>query len=92
MTQRKALVQWEKRRANCGVTPEAFWLTAKFLLERDGPKAPTAIQYPSSLKFHPKDKANAIADCLENHFTPLDCTTKTMNGRWKLDSKLCWKP
>jgi hypothetical protein len=38
----------------------------------DGPRAPTAIHGLLGLKYHPLDKTNAIADCLENHFTPHD--------------------
>jgi hypothetical protein len=33
------------------------------------PKAPAVIYYASGLKFHPSEKANAIADCLETQFT-----------------------
>jgi hypothetical protein len=38
-------------------------------MKRDGPKAPTPIRGPLRFTFHPLEKANAIADCLENHFT-----------------------
>jgi hypothetical protein len=38
-------------------------------LKRDRPRAPTAGHGPSGLKFHPSEKANATADCLENQFT-----------------------
>jgi hypothetical protein len=38
----------------------------------DGPRAPTAIHGALGLKYHPVDKAKAIADCLENLFTPHD--------------------
>jgi hypothetical protein len=41
-------------------------------MKRDGPKAPTAIHGLLGLKYHPLEKANAIADCLENQFTPND--------------------
>jgi hypothetical protein len=40
--------------------------------KRDGPRAPTSIHGPSGLKFQPSEKANAIADCLENQFTHHD--------------------
>jgi hypothetical protein len=36
---------------------------------RDGPRAPAAIHGLLGLKYHPVDKVNAIADCLENQFT-----------------------
>jgi hypothetical protein len=54
------------------VTPQATWPIAKSLLKRDEPRAPTGIHGPSGLKFLPSEKANAIADCLENQFTPHD--------------------
>jgi hypothetical protein len=41
-------------------------------MKRDGPRAPTAIHGSSGLKFHPLQKANAIADCLEIQFAPHD--------------------
>jgi hypothetical protein len=72
MTRKKALERWETRIANCEATPQALWPIAKSLLNGDGPKAPTAIHGSSGLKFHPLEKANAIADYLENLFTPHD--------------------
>jgi hypothetical protein len=62
----------EKRIANCEATHQALWPIVKSLLKRDGPKVPTAISGSSGLKFHPLEKANAIADYLENLFTPHD--------------------
>jgi hypothetical protein len=47
-------------------------LFAKSLLKRDGPREPTAIHGVSGLKFHPFEKAKAIADGLEIQFTPHD--------------------
>jgi hypothetical protein len=41
-------------------------------MKRDGPKAPTAIHGPLGIKYHPNEKANVIADCLENQFTSHD--------------------
>jgi hypothetical protein len=70
MTQRKALERWETKLGNSEVTPQAAWPIAKSLLRRDGPKTPYAIHGPSGLKFYLIDKANVIADCLENQFTP----------------------
>jgi hypothetical protein len=58
-----------KKIANTDVTPQAIWQTAKSLMKWDGPKKPTAIQGPFGLTFHTLEKANAIADCLENQFT-----------------------
>jgi hypothetical protein len=42
------------------------------LTNRDGPRAPTVIHGHFGIKFHPLEKANAIADCLEKRFTPRD--------------------
>jgi hypothetical protein len=57
---------------NCEVTPQSIWPIAKSLLKRDEPRAPTAIHCLLGLKFLSLEKANAIADCLENQFTPHD--------------------
>jgi hypothetical protein len=65
MAFKKALERWETKIGNCEVTPQAIWLIAKSLLRKDGPRAPTIIHSPSGLEFHPSEKANAIADCLE---------------------------
>jgi hypothetical protein len=70
MTRKKALQRWETRISNTEVTHWTIWPIVKSLLKRDGPRAPTAIHGASGLKFHPSEKANAIADCLEIQFTP----------------------
>jgi hypothetical protein len=57
---------------NCKVTSRAIWPIARALLNRDAPKAPTAVHGYSGLKLRPYEKANAIADCLENQFTHHD--------------------
>jgi hypothetical protein len=54
-----------KKIANSEVTPQAIWPIAKLLTNRDGPRAPAAIHGPLGIKFHPLEKANTIADCLE---------------------------
>jgi hypothetical protein len=41
-------------------------------MKRYGPKAPTTIHGPLEIKYHPKDKANASADCLEKQSTSHD--------------------
>jgi hypothetical protein len=69
MIQKKALAQWETKLENTEVTPQRVWPTAKSLTNRDGPRAPTAIHGLLGLKYRLVDKANAIADCLENQFT-----------------------
>jgi hypothetical protein len=70
ITHKKALERWETKISNTEVTPQAICPIAKYLLKRDGPRAPIAIHSPSGLKFHPSEKANATADCLETQFTP----------------------
>jgi hypothetical protein len=40
-------------------------------------KEPIAIHGAFGLTFHPLQKANTIADCLENHFTPHDLCDET---------------
>jgi hypothetical protein len=62
----------KKKKSSAEVTPQAIWPIAKSLLNRDVPRAPTAIHVASGLKFHPSDKANATADCLEIQFSPHD--------------------
>jgi hypothetical protein len=81
MTRKKALERKETKISNAEVTPQAIWPIAKSL-KRDGPRAPTAIHGASDLKFHPSEKASAIAYCLEIHH--MICVTKTVNGGWRL--------
>jgi hypothetical protein len=45
---------------------------ASGLHKKDGPRAPTATHGASGFQFHPTEKANAIADCLEIQFSPHD--------------------
>jgi hypothetical protein len=49
-----------------------------------GPRAPTAIHGSPSPKFHPSEKANAIAACLENQFTRHDLCDE--NHEWRLEA------
>jgi hypothetical protein len=72
ITRKKALEKWETKLANTKLTPPAIWPIARSLTNRDGPRAPAAIHGPLGLKYYPADKSNAIADCLENQFTPHD--------------------
>jgi hypothetical protein len=72
MTHRKALERWETKVGNCEVTPQALQPTAKSLIKKDGPKAPTAVHGQLGITYHTNEKANAIADCLENNFTSHD--------------------
>jgi hypothetical protein len=72
MIRKRALERWETKIGTAEVTPQAIWPIAKSLLKRNAPRAPTAIHGASGLKFHPSEKANKIADCLEIQFTPHD--------------------
>jgi hypothetical protein len=72
MTRKKALERWETKISSAEVTSQAIRPIVRFLLKRDGPRAPTAIHGASGLKFHPSGKANAIADCLVIQFMPRD--------------------
>jgi hypothetical protein len=71
MARRKTLERWKTKVGNCEVTPQALWPIAKSLIKRDGSKAPTDIHGPLGLtySYQPSEKANVIADCLENQFT-----------------------
>jgi hypothetical protein len=73
MTRKKALERWETKISNTEVTLQAIWPIAKSLLKTDGSKAPNAI--------HPSEKANAIADCLENQFTHHDLSDENHGRR-----------
>jgi hypothetical protein len=84
---RKALERWETKIANTEVTAQAIRPIAKSLMKRDGPKALIAIRGPLGFTFHPLEKANAIADCLENSLHHMNCMTKTINGVWRLQFK-----
>jgi hypothetical protein len=73
MALKKELKRWETKLANTELTPQAIWPIAKSLTNRDGPRAPTAIQGLLALKYHLVDKANAIAESLENQLSQLNC-------------------
>jgi hypothetical protein len=88
MTRKKAMERWDRRVGNCEVTPRDIWPIARALLNRDAPKAPTAIHGYSGLKFRPYEKANAIVDCLESRFTHHDLVANAMKGGWKIWSKI----
>jgi hypothetical protein len=57
-----------------------------FLSHRDGPRAPTAIHGILCLKYHPVDRANEIADCLENQFTHHDLCEE--NHEWRVKARV----
>jgi len=50
-------------------------------VKRDRRQAPTAIHGHSGFKFLPLEKANAIAYCLENRFTPHDLREENYERR-----------
>jgi hypothetical protein len=81
MIWKKALERWGEKTGNCEVTPQSIWTIAKFLLKRDGPRAPTVIHGRSGIKFLPLEKANAIAECSENQFTPHDLCDENYERR-----------
>jgi hypothetical protein len=91
MTRKKTFERWETKLENTELTPPAIWPIAKSLTNRGGPRAPTAIHGLLGLKYHPVDKATALADCLKNQFTPMTCVKKIMNGGCRLESTLCSK-
>jgi hypothetical protein len=65
---KRALERWETKLANCAVTPETICPIAKFLTNRGAPKALSAIRGPLGPIFCAVNKANIIANCLENQF------------------------
>jgi hypothetical protein len=58
--------RWETKLVNCEVTFQAVWPVAKSLSKRGELKAPSAVHDPIGPIFYPFDKANIIADCIEN--------------------------
>jgi hypothetical protein len=83
MARKKALERWETKIGNSEVTPQAICPIAKSLVKRDRTRAPTAIHGASGLKFLPAQKANAIADCLENQFTHHDLCDENHERQWE---------
>jgi hypothetical protein len=62
----------ETKVGNCEVALQAVWSLAKSLLKRNGPKASTTLHGALGTTYCLNEKANAIADCLENQFTSHD--------------------
>jgi hypothetical protein len=52
-------------------------------MKRDGPKVLTAVHGPLGLTYHTNEKANTIADCLENQFTSHYLCDENHEGRMK---------
>jgi hypothetical protein len=53
------------------------------LINRDGLTAAIAIRGRLGLKFNTVDKANAVADCIDNQFTPHDLCDENHERRVK---------
>jgi hypothetical protein len=81
---KRALERWEIKIENFEVTPQAIWPISKSLTNRGEPKATPSVHGPLGPVFYPIEQANVIAHSLENL-----CVTLTMNGGWRLESKLC---
>jgi hypothetical protein len=69
IARKKALEGWETKIKNCEVAPQAIWPIAKSLTKRGEIKATTAIHGPLATVFFPNQKANVIANYLENLFS-----------------------
>jgi hypothetical protein len=61
MTGMKALEWWKTKVGSCEVTPQALWPIEKSLMKSD-----------DRITYQENEKANVIADCLENQFTSHD--------------------
>jgi hypothetical protein len=92
MTRKKALGRWETKIGNSEVTPQGLWSITKSLLKRDRTGHQTPIHDLSGLKFYPSDKANVIADCLENQSPHHDIHDENHERGWRLEFKLYSKP
>jgi ADP-heptose:LPS heptosyltransferase len=92
MTRNRALGPRKTKIDNTEVTRQAIWPIAKSLLKRAGPRALTAIHGSSDLTFHLPEKANAIADCLENQFTRHVLCDGNHERRVEDELKRCSKP
>jgi hypothetical protein len=72
MVRERAFKRWETKLTNREVTPQALWPIANPLSKRGGKKAPSANHGTLGPIFYLIDKANIIADCLENQFRAHD--------------------
>jgi hypothetical protein len=88
MTRRKALEGWETKVGHCEGTTQALWPIVKWLMKRDGSKTPAAVLGPLDITYHLNEKANAIADCLENQFTSHDLCDEN-HERWEETARIC---
>jgi hypothetical protein len=53
-------------------------------MKRDGQKAPTALRGRLGVTYHPNEKINATANCLENQFTSRDLHDENHDRRVKV--------
>jgi hypothetical protein len=70
IVRKRALERWETKIENCEVKRQAIWPIAKSFTKRGEPKATTTIHGHLGPVFYPNEKANVIANYLENLFTP----------------------
>jgi hypothetical protein len=81
MIRKKALETWETKTGNCEVTHRRIWPTAKSLLKRDGPRAPTAIHGPFGRTFFFRwRKPMQLLTARKTSSHHINCVTKTMKG------------
>jgi hypothetical protein len=64
MNRKNAIDRWETKLANTELTPPVV------PHQHGWTKDANWHSWPLCINYHPVDKANAIADCLENRFTP----------------------
>jgi hypothetical protein len=81
MTRRNVVERWKTKVGNCEVTPLVLWPIAKSLIERDERNAPTAVHDSLGIIYHRNEKADVIADCLENQFTSHDLCDENRERR-----------
>jgi hypothetical protein len=58
------------------VIPQTLWPIANSLMERDGPKATTAVDGPLEITYHRNEKTNGIVGSLEKSSHLMMCVTK----------------
>jgi hypothetical protein len=71
MVRRRAVERWETKLANCEVTPQAIWPIAKSS-QKGVDQSTICNSWSLRPIFYPIDKANIIADCLDDQFRAHD--------------------
>jgi hypothetical protein len=66
IARKRVLERWVIKTENCEVTPQAIWPIAKSVTKRGGPKTPTVIHGLLGPVYYPNEKANVIANYVEN--------------------------